>query len=148
MASEREKATVPSGPAFVFDLDGTLIDSVYQHVLAWKEALEQSGIRLSAWRIHRRVGVSGGLFVSALGREIGYQFGPEEAEQLQQAHSDAYLRRLHEVRLLPGAPELLDALTRMGASWAIATSGRRRSAGPACSFSASARRPRSSLETT
>ncbi len=48
----------PSKLGFVFDLDGTLIDSVYQHVLAWQEALEQAGIELSAWRIHRRLGMS------------------------------------------------------------------------------------------
>jgi len=53
-------------PAFLFDLDGTLVDSVYQHVLAWREALEEAGIELSVWRIHRRIGMSGGLFVNAL----------------------------------------------------------------------------------
>ena len=59
--------------AFLFDLDGTLVDSVYQHVLAWREALEEAGIALSVWRIHRRIGMSGGLFVNALLREIGRQ---------------------------------------------------------------------------
>ena len=59
-----------SGPAFLFDLDGTLVDSVYQHVLAWREALESAGIELSVWRIHRRIGMSGGLFVNALAREM------------------------------------------------------------------------------
>jgi phosphoglycolate phosphatase-like HAD superfamily hydrolase len=62
---------MPSGPAFLFDLDGTLVDSVYQHVLAWREALESVGIELSVWRIHRRIGMSGGLFVNALFRETG-----------------------------------------------------------------------------
>lgn len=46
------------GLAFLFDLDGTLVDSVYQHVLAWREVLEQAGIDLSVWRIHRRIGMS------------------------------------------------------------------------------------------
>lgn len=45
--------------AFLFDLDGTLVDSVYQHVLAWKHALDEEGIALSVWRIHRRIGMSG-----------------------------------------------------------------------------------------
>ena len=58
-------------PAFLFDLDGTLIDSVYQHVIAWRAALAGIGIDLSVWRIHRRIGISGGLFVSALLRETG-----------------------------------------------------------------------------
>jgi HAD superfamily hydrolase (TIGR01509 family) len=114
--------------AFVFDLDGTLIDSVYQHVLAWQEALEQFGIRLSAWRIHRRVGMSGGLFVNALRREIGLPVSPEDAARLQQLHAEGYLRRIGQVRALPGAKELLAALTRSGVPWAIATSAPRQSA--------------------
>jgi beta-phosphoglucomutase-like phosphatase (HAD superfamily) len=60
-------------PALLFDLDGTLIDSVYQHVLAWHEALEELGLSLAVWRIHRRIGMSGGLLVQALGREIGHR---------------------------------------------------------------------------
>jgi hypothetical protein len=61
--------TSPGSPAFLFDLDGTLVDSVYQHVLAWRDALEQAGLPLAVWRIHRRIGMSGGLFVNALARE-------------------------------------------------------------------------------
>ena len=56
-------------PAFLFDLDGTLVDSVYQHVLAWRDALEEVGIELAVWRIHRRICMSGGLMASALLRE-------------------------------------------------------------------------------
>src|SRR5256714_14269981 len=55
----------PPKPSFLFDLDGTLIDSVYQHVIAWRTALARLDIDLSVWRIHRRVGESGGLFGSA-----------------------------------------------------------------------------------
>jgi beta-phosphoglucomutase-like phosphatase (HAD superfamily) len=64
-------ARPPSTPAFLFDLDGTLIDSVYQHVTAWRAALADAGIDLPVWRIHRRIGMSGGLFVAALARETG-----------------------------------------------------------------------------
>jgi HAD superfamily hydrolase (TIGR01549 family) len=110
-------------PAVLFDLDGTLLDSVYQHVLAWKEALESAGIPLSIWRIHRRIGMSGGLFVRALVRETGREIGAAEAAHLRQLHEDGYQRRLHEVRPLPGAQELLDTLTRVEVPWAIATSG-------------------------
>ena len=53
-------------PVFLFDLDGTLVDSVYQHVLAWNEALDAEGIELSVWRIHRKIGMSGGLFTNQL----------------------------------------------------------------------------------
>ena len=58
-------------PVFVFDLDGTLVDSVYHHVFAWREALEAEGISLSFWRIHRKVGMSGGLLANQLLRETG-----------------------------------------------------------------------------
>ncbi|TMD09591.1 MAG: HAD family hydrolase [Chloroflexi bacterium] len=117
-------------PALLFDLDGTLVDSVYQHVLAWREALEECGIELSVWRIHRRIGMSGGLFVNALLRETGRDLAPEEARQVMEAHSRAYERAVTQVRPLPGARELLGQLTEMGIPWAIATSGGRQSADP------------------
>ena len=118
------------GPAFLFDLDGTLVDSVYQHVLAWREALETAGIELAVWRIHRRVGMSGGLFANALLRETGRQVTAEEATRLQQLHADAYARQVSQVRPLPGARDLLAYLSRVGVPWAIATSGRLASARP------------------
>ena len=115
----------------LFDLDGTLIDSVYQHVLAWHETLEAAGILLSVWRIHRRIGMSGGLFIKALEREVGRAIADGEAQRLRDAHADAYVRRLPDVRPLPGARELLSALSAMGVPWAIATSGSDRTARPA-----------------
>src|SRR6187399_3387697 len=93
----------PSETAFLFDLDGTLVDSVYQHVLAWKEALDQEGIPLSVWRIHRKIGMSGGLFTHILLRETGLDITPERVERLRQAHAAAYTRRADSVRPLPGA---------------------------------------------
>ncbi|MHA3771488.1 HAD family hydrolase [Verrucomicrobiota bacterium sgz303538] len=117
--------------AFLFDLDGTLIDSVYQHIVAWHEALNANGIELSVWRIHRQIGMSGGLFVNALFRELGRTVSPEETERLQKAHAEAYKRLLPQVRPLPGARELLSYLTEAHVPWAIATSGRRASADPA-----------------
>src|SRR5580693_2894524 len=96
---------------FLFDLDGTLVDSVYQHVLAWREALDQEGIDLSVWRIHRRIGMSGGLFTNMLLRETGVEMGPERVERLRQLHKAAYIRLRPQVRPLPGARELLNFLT-------------------------------------
>jgi HAD superfamily hydrolase (TIGR01509 family) len=121
----------PPPPAFLFDLDGTLIDSVYQHVIAWREALSQADIDLSVWRIHRRIGMSGGLFVSALMRETGVRLSESDIESLQRAHASEYLKLADSVRPLPGAAELLAALTTRGVRWAIATSGRRATAQPA-----------------
>lgn len=118
-----QRATRTDRPAVLFDLDGTLLDSVYQHVLAWKEALESAGIPLSIWRIHRRIGMSGGLFVRALARETGREIDTQEADRLRKLHEEGFKRRVHEVRPLPGAQELLDTLTVLGVPWAIATSG-------------------------
>jgi HAD superfamily hydrolase (TIGR01509 family) len=110
-------------PALLFDLDGTLVDSVYQHVLAWRDALESEGIQLSVWRLHRRIGMSGGLFLKALDRELGTSLDEAAAERLRQAHAASYLRLWSQVRPLPGAQELLATLTEMRVPWAIATSG-------------------------
>ncbi len=119
-----------SGPAFLFDLDGTLVDSVYQHVLAWREALEQAGIELAVWRIHRRIGMSGGLLANNLLRETGRRIAGKEAAQLQRVHTEVYARQVNQVRCLPGARELLAYLSKIGVPWAIATSGRMETAGP------------------
>jgi HAD superfamily hydrolase (TIGR01549 family) len=115
-------------PAFLFDLDGTLVDSVYEHVLAWGEALEAAGIALDVWRIHRRIGMSGGLFINALLRETGRPVTAEDAMRLRQLHAEAYARLVPRVRPLHGARELLAYLREVGAPWAIATSGRADSA--------------------
>ncbi|OLC68652.1 MAG: HAD family hydrolase [Gemmatimonadetes bacterium 13_1_40CM_4_69_8] len=119
-----------STPAFLFDLDGTLVDSVYQHVLAWRDALEGAGIELSVWRIHRRIGMSGGLFLDALLRETGRTMTADETARVLRIHKEAFARQVVQVRPLPGARELLAALTTAGVPWAIATSGRLESARP------------------
>jgi HAD superfamily hydrolase (TIGR01509 family) len=134
-ASERADPRKPgdpgaSGPAFLFDLDGTLVDSVYQHVLAWREALEACGIELSVWRIHRRVGMSGGLMAAAILRETGHRVTPEEAARLLKFHAEAYARQAAQIRPLSGARELLTFLSQAGVPWTIATSARLDSARP------------------
>ena len=111
-------------PVYLFDLDGTLVDSVYQHVLAWKEALDGEGIELSVWRIHRKIGMSGGLFTNQLLRETGLEISEELVNRLRLSHAEAYQRYGERVRPLPGAPELLAWLTEARIPWAIATSGR------------------------
>jgi len=118
-----------SETAFLFDLDGTLVDSVYQHVLAWKDALDEEGIPLSVWRIHRKIGMSGGLFTHILLRETGLDITPERVDRMRRSHARAYLSRAGSVRPLPGAVELLAYLTANGIPWAIATSGRMETAG-------------------
>jgi HAD superfamily hydrolase (TIGR01509 family) len=118
-------------PGLLFDLDGTLVDSVYQHVTAWQEALAASGIELSVWRIHRRIGMSGGLFIDALSRETGVALTPDLSERLRVLHAEAYLRRRESVVPLPGARELLAYLHERSVPFAIATSGAQHTAGSA-----------------
>ena len=114
--------------AFLFDLDGTLIDSVYQHVLAWREATQVAGIELPVWRIHRQIGMSGGLMLNALARETGRPVSRKGAESIQRVHAEAYAKQAPSLRVLPGAQELLDTLADHRVPHAIATSGRMQSA--------------------
>lgn len=126
-----QRAAIEQGkPAFLFDLDGTLVDSVYEHVLAWGEALRELGIELSTWRIHRRVGMSGGLLLNALQRETGRKLTKQEAERLKKLHREGFKKRVDGVRPLPGARELLAMLTRHHVPWAIATTGEAKGARP------------------
>jgi HAD superfamily hydrolase (TIGR01549 family) len=120
----------PGRTAFLFDLDGTLVDSVYQHVLAWREALSEVGIDIAVWTIHRRIGMSGGLMANAILRETGHPVTREKAKRLHDLHQEAYRKLSDKVQPLPGAIELLSYLTEAGVPWAIATSARRDSAEP------------------
>jgi beta-phosphoglucomutase-like phosphatase (HAD superfamily) len=104
---------------------------VYHHVLAWREALERAGMQLSVWRIHRRIGMSGGLLMNALLRETGGKVSPMDGERLQQFRAEAYEKFIGQARPLPGAVDLLRYLTKTGVPQGIATSGRIESAGPA-----------------
>jgi HAD superfamily hydrolase (TIGR01509 family) len=116
------------GPVIVFDLDGTLVDSVYQHVIAWSAAFQEAGIELAVWKIHRRVGMSGGLIAHALLREAGQDLEESVQRRIQEVHARVYLENIGTVRPLPGARDLLDYLTERGVPWTIATSGRRATA--------------------
>lgn len=108
--------------AFLFDLDGTLVDSVYRHVQAWQEALLKRGMVVPAHRVHRRIGLSGSKLIRALLREQGRTMSEDEVEQVKKLHGEIYGRLAADVKPLPGARELLDELTRLKRSWAIVTS--------------------------
>ena len=111
--------------ALVFDLDGTLVDTVYAHVFAWQQAFAEAGMPIDGWRIHRRIGMSGGLFARAAGREVGRDLSADEVEELQQRHGELFRELLPERRPLPGAVRLLRELHERGVVHGIATSGRR-----------------------
>ena len=111
--------------ALIFDLDGTLVDTVYAHVFAWQLALAEAGMPIDGWRIHRRIGMSGGLFARAVAREVGRPLDDAETEAIQQRHGELFRELLPERRPLPGAIELLHELRERGVTHGIATSGRR-----------------------
>ena len=111
--------------ALIFDLDGTLVDTVYAHVFAWQRALAEAGMAIEGWRIHRRIGMSGGLFTRAVARELGRDISSTEAEALQRRHGELFRQLLPERRPLPGAVELLSYLRLNKILFGIATSGQR-----------------------
>jgi HAD superfamily hydrolase (TIGR01509 family) len=111
--------------ALIFDLDGTLVDTVYAHVFAWQRALAEKGLPIDGWRIHRRIGMSGGLFTRAVAREVGRELSPDEVAALQDRHGQLFRELLPNRRPLPGAVDLLADLRSGGIVHGIATSGRR-----------------------
>src|SRR5215831_3973342 len=100
--------------ALIFDLDGTLVDTVYAHVYAWQRALDEAGLPIAGWRVHRRIGMSGGLFTRAVAREIGRPLSDHETEELQRRHGELFQELLPERRPLPGAVDLLRELHEKG----------------------------------
>jgi HAD superfamily hydrolase (TIGR01509 family) len=111
--------------ALIFDLDGTLVDTVYAHVFAWQRALAEAAMPIDGWRIHRRIGMSGGLFARAVAREVGRALSAQEADALERRHGELFVELLPMRRPLPGAVDLLRTLRNAGVAHGIATSGRR-----------------------
>ena len=110
--------------ALIFDLDGTLVDTVYAHVFAWQRALAEEGMPIDGWRDPSRIGMSGGLFARAVAREVGRELSPDEVEELQARHGAIFAELLPERRPCRRR-ELLAALRERGIVHGIATSGRR-----------------------
>src|ERR1700716_3441127 len=111
--------------ALIFDLDGTLVDTVYGHVFAWQRALAEAGLPIDGWKVHRRIGMRGGVFTRAVAREVGRALSDAEAALIQKRHGELFRELLPERRPLPGAVELLRYLRDSGITHGIATSGRR-----------------------
>jgi len=118
------RLATPADPAFVFDLDGTLLDSVYQHVTAWQRAFAEVGVDLAVWRIHRRIGMSGGLLAQRVIKEAGAELSQAQLDKAEELHGRYYFEGLDWVQPLPGARALLLALSEAGVPWVIASSGK------------------------
>ena len=116
--------------AFIFDLDGTLLDSVYDHVMAWSQALRENAIDVPVWKIHRRIGMSGGLFTAALIRELGHEIDDATKTRLRDRHAEIYNSVSAKIPPLPGTVALLTHLTANEIPWAIATSSHIKTAAP------------------
>src|SRR5260370_23607583 len=87
--------------ALIFDLDGTLVDTVYGHVIAWQRALAEAGLPIEGWKVHRRIGMSGGLFARPVAREAGRPLSDDEAKLLQDRHGELFRPLLPRRRALP-----------------------------------------------
>ncbi len=112
-----------SAPPILFDLDGTLIDTVYEHVITWSAALRESGVEIPSWKIHRRIGMSGKSLVKQLLREPEVRKRRVDLDKLESRHEALFLRSVRDPRVLPGAQQLLNHLTANHVPWAIATTG-------------------------
>lgn len=120
------KAERFNNPAVLFDLDGTLIDSVYEHVTAWAASLRSVGIVVPNWKIHRRIGMNGESMVRQLLREPEVKRRAVKVKPLEKKHDAAFKKAAGEIRQLPGVRELLHYLSQSGIRWAIATTGNRK----------------------
>jgi len=105
--------------AALLDVDGTLVDSVYQHTLTWQRALARHGYEVPAWRCHRHIGMGGDQIVTAL---AGEQAEREHGDELRDLESDLFGELIGEVRPLPGAAELVRALADRGHDVVLASS--------------------------
>jgi HAD superfamily hydrolase (TIGR01549 family) len=113
-------------PAILFDLDGTLLDTNYQHINAWSEVLLEAGIEIPLWKIHRRIGMSGKSFLQELLREIP-KHNNIDLDELERRHDKKFHKLIENIAPLPGANQLLKHLSRKAIRFAIATTGGRQS---------------------
>ncbi len=111
--------------ALIFDLDGTLVDTVYGHVLAWQRALCEAGIDVDGHRLHRHVGSSGKLIVRFAQREFGSRLTAEQTETVHRRHSELFRQLVPHPRPLPGAVEVFRVLRDARIPCAIATASYR-----------------------
>ena len=108
-------------PAAILDIDGTLVDTNYQHTLSWYEALRQHGVQLPAWRIHRHMGMGGDQLIAALTDEA---FDAAHGDAVRSAEGTLYLAAMRSVAPLEGARDLIELLRRRGHAIVLASSAK------------------------
>ena len=108
-------------PAAILDVDGTLVDTNYQHAIAWYRAFRQHGVVLPIWRIHRHIGMGGDQLVASL---VSEEFDAEQGEDLRAAEKALYLSLMPEVQPLEGARELIADLRESGHAVVLASSAK------------------------
>jgi len=108
-------------PAAILDVDGTLVDTNYQHAIAWFRAFRQHGVVLPLWRIHRQIGMGGDQLVGA---RAGEDFETEQGDDVRAAEKALYMSLIVEVEPLEGARELIEDLKRAGHAVVLASSAK------------------------
>jgi HAD superfamily hydrolase (TIGR01509 family) len=108
-------------PAAILDVDGTLVDTNYQHTLAWYRAFRQHGVVLPIWRIHRHIGMGGDQLVASL---VSEAFDAEQGDDVRAAEKALYLSLIVEVQPLEGARELITDLRERGHAVVLASSAK------------------------
>src|SRR5262245_21910014 len=111
--------------ALIFDLDGTLVDTVYAHVLAWQCALGEAGVAVDGYRLHRHVGSSGSLIVRFAQREAGRELSADQAQTVHRRHGELFRQIVPRPGPLPGAVDVFRALRDAKIPYAIATASYR-----------------------
>jgi HAD superfamily hydrolase (TIGR01509 family) len=119
-------STHASPPPILFDLDGTLVDTVYLHVMSWTAALSEFGVEIPSWKIHRRIGMSGKSLTKQLLREPEVRKRRLDLDKLESRHEALFVKASRTPRVLPGAQLLLNHLTGNQVRWAIATTGKQK----------------------
>ena len=102
-------------------MDGTLVETNYHHAIAWYRAFTQHGVELPIWRIHRAIGMGGDQLVAAL---AGDDVERDQGDDIRSAEKAIYMTMIHEVRPLPDARKLVEALKERGHTVVLASSAK------------------------
>jgi HAD superfamily hydrolase (TIGR01549 family) len=114
-----KRAFVP--PAAILDIDGTLVDTNYQHAIAWYRAFRQTNITVPIWKIHRHMGMGGDKLVASLTSEA---FDEQQGDEVRSAEKVLYMELIEECAPMQGSRELIEDLKRRGNAVVLASSAK------------------------